>query len=406
MNLKNTSVHIAVPNQGWINKQVTTSLLQMLMGSMARQDLLDIHFNFISDISIDNSRNTLCRDTLRIGADWLLMIDSDNAPVKNPLHLLPDNKDVIIFPTPVWASKLDPEIAIGRVPIYWNCMDWKGDKDGWVEHQPRTGWQEIDAGGTGCILIARRVLEAVPPPWFTRRLDEHGVVTHGSDYLFCQRAKEAGFKIWANYDYCCSHIKEIDLTSVYMLLKARDVSHINAPNINTPEYWDDQWSMRDERILPVYGKILELLRPGESVLDFGCGRGDLLAMIAAQGRVDTQMGMDFSPEAIAILSRRGLLGEVGDNPADCGREFDTIVSTQVLEHLDDDRSMLMRMFGAARRVIYSVPCNCLPPGVEPEHRRVYTEQHIHRITPFLKNITEVENYYLVEAEKEVTPATT
>ena len=38
-----------------------------------------------------------------------------------------------------------------------------------------------------------------------------GSVFKGEDITFCERAKKQGFKIYAHYDYPCTHFKEIDL---------------------------------------------------------------------------------------------------------------------------------------------------------------------------------------------------
>ena len=72
------------------------------------------------------------------------------------------------------------------------------------------GLEMIDSGGTGCIMIARRVLEAVQQP-FKGVYDDYGVRVTGQDIEFCRRVKELGFEIWTHWDYPCHHFKTIDL---------------------------------------------------------------------------------------------------------------------------------------------------------------------------------------------------
>lgn len=196
-------VLVAVPNTGWIHKQVSFVLLNLLKDKRVRI-IQPTH------TPIENNRNLIVRDFLKGGYDYLLMIDSDNPPMNNPLDLIEYHKDIMVLPTPVWHfSKEEKERK--QYPIYWNCMDWKGK--GWKEHDPKKGLQEIDAGGTGCMLIARRVLEGMEKP-FERTIDKDGVVEMGSDYYFCKKVKERGFKVWCHYDYLCRHFNELELGEV------------------------------------------------------------------------------------------------------------------------------------------------------------------------------------------------
>lgn len=58
---------------------------------------------------------------------------------------------------------------------------------------------EVDAAGTGCMMIHRSVLEKVPRPWFSYR--EGGT----EDMYFCRKAKAAGFRVYGDLSVICSH---------------------------------------------------------------------------------------------------------------------------------------------------------------------------------------------------------
>jgi hypothetical protein len=51
--------------------------------------------------------------------------------------------------------------------------------------------------------------------WRRRTDPVHGTVTRGLDFAFCERARKQGFKVYAHYDYCCEHYKELELTEVF-----------------------------------------------------------------------------------------------------------------------------------------------------------------------------------------------
>ena len=79
--------------------------------------------------------------------------------------------------------------------------------------------------------------------------------------------------------------------------------------------------------------------------------------------------------------------------------WDTIVCTQVIEHLDDDALMLQKLMNHTDKLVYSVPNNCLPPGLEPEHRHVYPLWYVEQITPFLVKTVECGHYLVVICER-------
>jgi SAM-dependent methyltransferase len=97
-------------------------------------------------------------------------------------------------------------------------------------------------------------------------------------------------------------------------------------------------------------------------LDFGCGAGDLLAILPPGSA-----GFDVNPHAVAHARARGLeiapLGsadEAPDLPGVAEGRFQTLICAHVLEHLDDPAAMVRRLLaaGAARRiarVVFIVP---------------------------------------------------
>jgi len=88
------------------------------------------------------------------------------------------------------------------------------------------------------------------------------------------------------------------------------------------------------------GPVVDLLdpRPGERILDLGCGDGALTAEIAARGAAVT--GLDASPELIAAARARGLSVSLGDAQrlAFDGR-FDAVFTNAALHWMPDQAAV-------------------------------------------------------------------
>lgn len=198
------SVYITIPNgNGWLHKLTHFAVCKMLTDKRYR-----IRHDCPTHQPYVNCLHHIVNDFLENGEDYLLTIDTDNPPIKNPLDLIGFDCDVVSCPTPVWNNSVP-----GDRPYYFNALDIKND--GYTPHEPCTGLQEVDAVGSGCLLIARRVmLKLRDQQPFSRIWNKDGTVEIGGDFSFCRKAKKAGFRIWTHYDYPCHHFNELDLIEV------------------------------------------------------------------------------------------------------------------------------------------------------------------------------------------------
>ncbi len=94
-------------------------------------------------------------------------------------------------------------------------------------------------------------------------------------------------------------------------------------------------------------KVMSLhkLRPGDRVLDLGCGWGTI--SFAASERAQSVVGVDASPEAVARCGERSAegfgnavfrLADAGDTGLD-SQSFDVVYAADLLEHLDASDSL-------------------------------------------------------------------
>jgi trans-aconitate methyltransferase len=101
--------------------------------------------------------------------------------------------------------------------------------------------------------------------------------------------------------------------------------------------WNAEGYQANAGFVPKLGRpVLELLapKPGERILDLGCGDGALTVELVAAGAVVT--GVDTSPEMIASAREKGLDAHVADATAlHFESEFDAVFSNAVLHWVKD-----------------------------------------------------------------------
>lgn len=202
-------IHVVTPDQGWARVEQRGFLL-----SLSRETRYQVIVGRSKYKPIPMNRNGIVRRFREREGAFLLMLDTDVVPRGNPLDYVEDDLDVLVFPCPLWFG-----LKEGQPGIVWNITPLEGVRvGGRIDTGPRL--MEIARGGTGCILIARRVLEHpdMCPP-FIDRMNEWGERRTGHDLDFCDRARAAGFRIWAALHCPCSHYKEVDLLLVDELVK-------------------------------------------------------------------------------------------------------------------------------------------------------------------------------------------
>lgn len=205
-------VLLSMPHMGTTHVANSAAVEQMILTDSRVQ----LHVTRSSAIPVENNLNTVIKGFLQGEWDYWINLDEDQAPINNPVDLVFLDKDVIGLPTPVYK----PNQPDTPNPLHWNVYNWDETEE---RYRPRRAKQEdgpiqeVDAIGSGCWVVARRVLEAVKQPML-RRYDEDGIVTMSGDMSFCAKAREAGFKVWAHYEYPCRHFKMIDLYEVMHLL--------------------------------------------------------------------------------------------------------------------------------------------------------------------------------------------
>lgn len=146
--------------------------------------------------------------------DWIMIMGDDHQfPPEFALKLLAlmYNHDLDVIaplcfkrdfpPTPVVYRYEEAQEDVLAENYAWNEKEQKALFPINLNDFPEGGLIEVDGVGSAGMIVRRRVVEAMEPPWF--RL---GVGHWGEDLDFCRRAQELGFKIHVDLDMSLGHI--------------------------------------------------------------------------------------------------------------------------------------------------------------------------------------------------------
>jgi len=170
-------------------------------------------------------------------------------------------------------------------------------------------------------------------------------------------------------------------------------------NVNTAEYWNTAWhkhghaDFRASALLThVRRRILDEVPPYSSVLDVGCGVGELLAILH-RDKSSRCFGVDISSIAISTVQERGFEGRVSalpciPYPSDL---FDVVVCAETLEHISDATGTVAEIARVVRRggrTIISVPDGLTDR--EPVHVHRFTPEALQKLLSRRFHVSSVE----------------
>lgn len=135
--------------------------------------------------------------------------------------------------------------------------------------------------------------------------------------------------------------------------EAEDYKAKHGGNINTPEYWDNQYKFEhqqniDQRTdLDRFIMITDSIKDGDSVCDFGCGLGHFLIHLSKVKPNCKLYGVDISEYALGVcktqLPKSGLATDITSFFGMHTIKFDVIVQQHVIEHTDYPEKMIQLM---------------------------------------------------------------
>ena len=189
------TVYTAIPTRGQVWVTVVVSALQNTIA------VPNSEFTWSGEAPATCTRNALVTRFLRTKHRWLWFVDDDTQPPEGALKQLLAT-----------AKANDAALVSGVTPFFQRrlVVNVQRDRAGWLEPWPY-GEFEITKAGTACMIIRRDVFETLQFPWFNYFQDESCEWVQSEDLPFCDRAREAGFRLWCNAEVRCNHIKTVNL---------------------------------------------------------------------------------------------------------------------------------------------------------------------------------------------------
>lgn len=244
---------------------------------------------------IDKARQHFAEEAVRMGHEYLFFLGEDNVPPAFAIRQL------------IYDLENFPEISVvGGIYCHkakpHNPMVFRGNGKGCYWNWKVGELFEVTGLGMDCTMIRVKDLAKLEKPWF-KTIDTIDPTLEGvpsgtswtEDLYFCNKATEAGLKIYADAGVLCDHIN----------MQTGESTKLPEESLPTRRY-----------VFPP--KLLK-------AVDLGCGADPIKIEGAHVLKVDIRedVGPDFRCD-------------VGNLPFAAG-EFDIVYSSHVLEHFSRDR---------------------------------------------------------------------
>jgi len=178
-------IAIGLPTNRLIKPKTAQSLLELI--NNAKHEL-EIIFS-TKGYNCAENRNYIAAQAVKRGCTHLMHVDDDMVYEPDTIErLLAHDKDIA---GGLYKTK------------YPEKQDWVIER---FESGIQEGLFECGALGTGLLLVKTDVYRKVPQPWYGYEWHENGMVKESVDWVFCHKAREAGFSVWCDSSVRAGHI--------------------------------------------------------------------------------------------------------------------------------------------------------------------------------------------------------
>ena len=185
---------IAVPSMDQVSAQFAQSLAQL-------QKAGDCTVAFQIGSLVYTSRDGLSQIAINQGCDYVFWLDSDMIfPPETLRYMLKEMEEKDLdFLSGLYFRRVPP-----FTPVLFSTLEMKNEMCFWTEWKDvPEGLVEIGGCGFGCVLMKTEMLIAVQARFQAMFTPMLGV---GEDLSFCWRARQCGYKLYADTNILLGHV--------------------------------------------------------------------------------------------------------------------------------------------------------------------------------------------------------
>ena len=179
----NTSVSILVPTKDTVYSHFSYSLSNLV--KLTTQMGIETHLFFDASTILINQRESLIKQAIEVGSEWVLWLDSDMMfPPSVLMRLLAHNEDL------VGCNYMKRSYPFKTV-AFTDTSDWEN----WIPIQYSNELVEAEAVGMGCVLMKTTLFKELQKPYFEYTYQPKTEDWGGEDFTLFKKFNKLGHKL-------------------------------------------------------------------------------------------------------------------------------------------------------------------------------------------------------------------
>jgi uncharacterized protein YacL (UPF0231 family) len=181
--LKKSKLAVLVPCRDMLHSAFAMCLVELV--KLNTMNNIDTHVVMDASTVLLTQRARLAQEAQKIGAEYMLWLDSDMVfPATTAMRLMSHKESVVA------ANYVRRQLPAKGV-AYEKIGDWINP----LPFESRDELVPVEGIGMGCMLVKTSILKEISKPWFEFHWTEESNDHLGEDMDFCMKMKKAGYTV-------------------------------------------------------------------------------------------------------------------------------------------------------------------------------------------------------------------